>query len=265
VSQTSGARYRVPLVVAAVAAAISIISACSVATSGAGLQAAPGASSFPSSGPSSSSGSSPSSGSDGQSGTAPTEAQLESIVLRDGDLPEGWVNAGADTSGNDSDNGDAAKVPACAGLDATDNDQLNEADSSEYQLGQANIDSDASSFKEPADIVKDTNYILSPQFLQCADAIGPSQIDASLNAGEKVTKFVASLTRSSTPANLIATMHAQITVAASGQTVVEYIDTAYIIGPQIEASVTYGSANAPLSAALEAQVSKLVASRAAVS
>ena len=193
----------------------------------------------------------------------PATPQLLAITLQPADVPAGWKSTPYQP--DPSDAADNAALDKCLGVPDTDSDETGEADSPDYSLANATISSSASSYKSQADITTDTETIKSPKISSCLDALFATQLKPTLPTGSTLGGVSITVTphTSTEPANVIATAAGTISVTASGQSIVVYLNVAFITGPLIEAEVDFEDVGQPVPVAIQTAAITKVAARAA--
>lgn len=200
--------------------------------------------------------------------TSPTggevvDPNLDPLLLRQSDLPTGWVTQTASpTSPSDASN--AAQLSHCAGAKDTFPDQVGTA-ASQFGLGQATLNSNASRFMSQADVASDTQILKSPKASPCLTVL----LQAALNqdfAGSGITAsavhLVVSPGSAGGPSNIVATSAGSATISTPNGAGTVYIDSVYIAGPKIEVEIDYFGTN-PIEPGLFTSLGNVVAGRAA--
>ena len=193
-----------------------------------------------------------------------TTAQLKKVVLRPGDLPASWK--GTPTSGDSSDNSNA-ELTKCLGAKNTDADQVANADSADYSLGDATISSSATSYRSQSDVESDVALLASPKLSTCYASMAKKELAGSLPAGTTVGNVSVKFTPGpgGGASNVAGTGQATITVNANGQQVPVYVTFIYITGPNLEVEIDAENPGAPVPASVLRPVIQKLAARAAAS
>lgn len=260
-------------------AALLAVAGCSSSTSGKGTVGTSGAGSggFPSSSSVASGGAAGSgSGSGGTSsggassggasgGSAPSHATLAGVVLQAGDLPSSWT---AKPSGGDGSNSDVStELASCLGVDvgSLGPDKVDHADSDNYELGNSQVSSVASSYASQSSIDKRLAILQNPKAEGCLSTAFHDQLAKSLPAVAKVGDIPVRL--AAQPAGLpasvreVATATTQLSV--QGQTLSLEMRFAFISGHLLTASVSYVSVGAPVDDGVWTKAVTAVAGRVA--
>jgi len=190
-------------------------------------------------------------------------SQLKKIVLRRGDLPNGWKAAAYQPDPNEAANN--AALMRCIGARDTDSDKVAEAHSDGFDLGNASISSSATSYRSQSDLVSDVATLHSPKLSPCFGQLMKKQLAASLPAGATTESASIKITPGSVSghANVVATGTGTIKVRVNGQRVRVYLNVAFITGRLIEAEVDAENVGAPVPASVVNRVVATVATRAA--
>lgn len=191
-----------------------------------------------------------------------TLAQLKKIVLVSKDLPRGWKGSPYQAGPNDSANN--AAFMRCVGARDTDSDKVAEANSDDFNLGNASISSSATSYRSQSDLNNDEGALRSPKISPCFEQMMKKQLAASLPAGATTESASIKITPGSAggPANVIATGSGSVKVRVSGQEIKVYLTVAFIVGPLIEAEVDTTNVGAPVPASVVKPLVATVANRA---
>jgi hypothetical protein len=255
----TGGRSLGVLIVCVVAGA-SALTSCAVTTTGSGSKS-------PAFGPTSSAATSPSAApsstaatpTPSATGTPATAAHLATLVLQTGDVPTTWT-AATDTPDPDA-SAEQASLTSCVGARDTTADMVAQSNSDDFTMGDAEISSQASSYKSTDDITTDVGILTNPKIDSCYEALAKSQIAA----GPTVDSVTIAVTPGAAggPSNVVATLTGTITITESGQMQTLYLNSAFITGPLIEAEVDFDSPDAAVPAVLQAQLVALVANRVA--
>jgi hypothetical protein len=194
------------------------------------------------------------------SATPASQSQLQKIMLQPADLPAGWK--GTPYQADPSGAADQAAWVKCVGVRNTDADQVAEADSDDFTLGDAYISSSATSYRSQSDVDTDTAALLSPKAAPCFEKVAKQSLAAE---GAAVKSVSVKITPGSAggPANVVATLVATIKFSEGGKQTVHYYTNAFIIGPLIEAEVIAQNIGAPVPASLMEPLVATVANRAA--
>ena len=231
--------------VGAAGCVVAVLAACSSSSSAS--PSAPNGSQAPSSSPA----------------TPASLSQLKKIVLQPADLPSGWKGTPYQADPNNAaENGTLA---ACVGARDTDSDQVAEANSDDFGLGNATITSSATSYRSQSDLVTDIATLHSPKLSSCFSQMMKNQLASSLPAGSKVTSASIKVTPGSAggPANVIATGTGTVQVQVNGQQIPLYLSVAFITGPLIQAEVDADNPGTPVPASVVNRLAATVATRAA--
>ncbi len=171
------------------------------------------------------------------SGSPLAKTALASIVLQQADLPAGWTATAHDPDPNDA--ADQAALVACAGGKNTAGDKVAEADSPDFGLNDATVESSATSYKSPADIQADVALLNSSKISSCYDQLLKTQLGGSLPSGATIDAVSINITPGSATgsSNIAGTGTGSVTVTVSGQQTTIYLAVAFITGPQLEAEV----------------------------
>jgi hypothetical protein len=238
--------------VGAAGCVVAVLAACSSSSSAS--PSAPNGSQAPSSSPAA-----PASA----AATPASLSQLKKIVLQPADLPSGWKGTPYQADPNNAaENGTLA---ACVGARDTDSDQVAEANSDDFGLGNATITSSATSYRSQSDLVNDIAALHSPKLSSCFSQMMKKQLASSLPAGTKVTSASIKVTPGSAggPANVIATGTGTVQVQVNGQQIPLYLSVAFITGPLIQAEVDAENPGTPVPASVVNRLAATVATRAA--
>jgi hypothetical protein len=193
--------------------------------------------------------------------TPATLAQLKKIVLRATDLPPGWK--GTPYQANSGDSTGNAALAKCVGVRDTTPDQVADAHSDDFTLGNATISSDASSYRSQSDLDADEATLRSPKLSSCFDTLLKKEIASSFPGGSTVdSSFHVTPGSNGGPANVIATGADTVKVTASGTQATIYVSIAFITGPLVEAEVDAEGISAPLPASVMKPLIAGVATRA---
>jgi hypothetical protein len=187
-------------------------------------------------------------------------AELQKIVLQPADLPAGWK--GKPYQPDPTDAADQAAFAKCVGVRNTDDDEVAEANSQDFDLGDASIYSWAASYRSQSDVDADTAALLSPKAPPCFEKVAKQSLTTQ---GVTVKSVSVKITPGSAggPANVVATLVATIKATEGGKQIVDRSTAAYITGPLIEAQVVSESFGAPVPASVMDPLVATVANRAA--
>jgi hypothetical protein len=131
-------------------------------------------------------------------------------------------------------------------------------------MGNATVSSEADRYRSDSDLAVNLALVRNPKTVSCYKKL-TTAARLGLPSGTKLTSTSFSLSRrtSGQPANVIGSLHAVISILASGQKAVVYSDAVFIRGAHLGASVTFGNVGARVPAALQATLTATVAARAA--
>lgn len=197
-------------------------------------------------------------------GTAAEKAALAKLLLVPSDLPAGWTAGPAQTSADDG--AAQSRFASCVGIRDTHADKVAEADSQEFSNKTASISSSASSYSSAADITADeAAFRNATKATSCMTAMLRSEMTGQLPSGASLDDLNLKVVPGSNggPANVVAKITGTIKVTTSGQHLQVYLDSTYIAGKQVEAEIDFESFGAPVDAALQAKLVKVVAQRVA--
>lgn len=191
---------------------------------------------------------------------APTADQLKSYLLTDSDLPSGWTGTPHQT--DPSDAATQAAFESCLGGNSTQ-DQVAEADSSDYAMGEAQISSSATSYKSADDVKNDVAALTGPKVNSCFQDQVNTTLKKSLPAGATIDNSTITITPGSNggPQNVVATGKGTITVTVQGQQTTVNLLVGFITGNQVEAEVDYVNPGGTTDADLFTKLLNTVASR----
>jgi len=152
----------------------------------------------------------------------------------------------------------------CLGARDTTSDQVAEADSDDFNSGEATISSSATSFRSPSDIAADVTMLHSPKLSTCFGKFMTKELASSLPSGATIQSASIKVTPGSAggPANVIATGAGTIKIEANGQEIPIYLTVGFITGPLIEAEVDATNLGAPVSESVVKPLVDTVAARA---
>ena len=210
-------------------------------------------------------GGTPSPAAGGATHAAPKPAslsQLKKIVLQRADLPSGWK--AAPYQGDPNGPANDAALMKCVGARDTDSDRVAQANSDNFDLGNASISSSATSYRSQSDLVSDVTTLHSPKLSPCFGQMVKKQLAASLPAGATTESASIKIKPGSAggPANVVATGTGTIKVGLNGQQVPVYLTVAFITGPLIEAQVDAENVGTPVPASVVNRLVATVATRA---
>ncbi len=191
-----------------------------------------------------------------------TLSQLKKVVLQSAELPAGWKGTPHQADPNEA--AEDATLYECLGQRSTYGDQVAEADSDDFALGNATISSSATSYRSQSDVNTDLVMLRSPKLPTCFGQSITKELAGSLPAGTTVKSTSLSITLASagSPANISATGTAIIKVEVSGQEVPIYMTIAFITGPLIEGEVDAVNGNTPVPASVVKPLAAAMAARA---
>ena len=191
-------------------------------------------------------------------------AQLAKIVLQPGDFPQGWEPKPYEPDPNAS--AADAEFHKCLGVPSSDADQVAEANSDDFDQGDAEISSAAYSFRSQSAVDADVAGLHSAKAAPCLEQ-EMTKLFASggLPAGATLESVSFKITPGSAggPANVVATGAGTFKVSGSGLSVTGYLNVAFITGPLIEADVTSDNIGAPVPTSVMDPLVAAVADRAA--
>ena len=208
-------------------------------------------------------GSSPRPSTSASAATPASLSQLKKIVLQPADLPSGWKGTAYQPGPNDASMN--AGMVKCVGARITESDQVAEAHSENFALGEASVSSSATSFRSQSDLAADETMLRSPKLSPCLGQVIKKQLAASLPAGATIKSASINIKPGSAggPANVVATGTGTIKVQANGRQISVYMTVAFIKGPLIEAEVDADNVGAPVPASVVKPLVAIVATRAA--
>jgi hypothetical protein len=197
------------------------------------------------------------------SATPASLSQLQKIVLQPTDLPAGWK--GTPYQPDPSEAAYDAAFAKCVGLRNTDADKVAEANSLDFDRGDASIGSSATSYRSQSDVVADVAALHSPKYAPCLARLTKKVFATSLPAGATVESVSVKITPglAGGPTNVVANGAGTIKVSVSGHQVVVYLTEAFITGPLLEADVETYNVGRPVRASLLKSLVATVANRAA--
>ncbi|MCW2783730.1 MAG: hypothetical protein JWP74_247 [Marmoricola sp.] len=189
-------------------------------------------------------------------------ADLKKIVLKPSDLPSGW--RGTPYHADPGDDAEDAALTRCVGARNTDPDQVAEADSDDFGLGNATISSSADSYKSQSDLDVDVAILHSPKASGCFDRMFTKDLASSLPAGSKIApaSFKILPRFAGSPANVIGIGNMTVSLTVHGQKIPVYVTVAFITGTLIEAEVDVENIGRPVPTSLVKSVVDTVAARA---
>jgi hypothetical protein len=160
---------------------------------------------------------------------------------------------------------DQAAFVKCVGARNTDGDQVAEANSEEFDLGDASIGSSADSYRSQSDVDADVAILHSPKASSCYDQVMKKVLATSKPAGATIESESIKLTPGSAdgPANVAGTLTTTVKFSANGQQVPLYVTSTFITGPLIEAEVDTSNVGAPVPSSVVNALVATVATRAA--
>jgi hypothetical protein len=191
--------------------------------------------------------------------TPATLSQLQNIVLRPSDLPVGWKGTPYVPDANDP--ADSAALMKCIGARDTESDQVADAHSDDFNLGNATISSDASSYRSQSDLDSDVTALHSPKLSACFT----QELKKELPVGSTFESSSLKITPGSAggPSNVVATGGGVIDIEDGGQQIAVYVTVDFITGPLIQAQVDAENVGAAVPASVVNPLVAAVASRAA--
>jgi hypothetical protein len=169
-----------------------------------------------------------------------------------------------DPATNAADKTGVAAFAKCVGKPNSDLDQVAEANSDDFDQGDAEISSDASSYRSQRLVDSDIAALHSPKASLCFEQVLKATITAAAPEAtiESVT-FKITPGSAGGPANVIANGAGTFKIGMGGNAAEGYFSNAFIFGPMIEANVTAISTGAPVSTSLVESLAAAVANRAA--
>ncbi len=197
------------------------------------------------------------------SSAPPATPALRAIVLQAADLPSTWK--GTPYQADPTTGSDQAALVRCIGGKNTGPDETGEADSADFDLGNATISSSASSYRSASDIAADTALLRSSKASACFESLTRKELPSSLPAGSKIgaMSFVFSAPAKGLPSSVVAQLAARIAVTVQGQTLTLYTDSAFIAHGLVEAEVDFEDVATHVPAGLQTRLVTLVATRSA--
>lgn len=233
------------------------LTGCSSSSSGGNTTS----SSSSSSAPSSSSSSRSDTQSSSSASTSVGSPKLTSLTVQASDLPSTWKPTPYEPDPNDAKA--QAALLACAGAQNTAPDATGAAHSPDYNLSNASISSDASSYRSQADVDADKALLANPKIDTCYEKLLRSELGKSFPSGTTINGVDVKITPGSGggPADVVGNGVATVKVAANGKSVTVYVNVAFIAGKLTEVEVDFENVGAPVPAATRAAVIKAVAGR----
>jgi hypothetical protein len=218
------------------ALAVLAAAACSSSTNGSGSTASSSFRAVASS-PGSTSGSTPvgTPSTSSPSAVDPQTVNLQSLVLQRADVPSGWT-AKTHTEDSSSDLEDR-EVIACLGSNIQPNaGRIQQVHSDDYDQGQSEITSDASSWQTAQNVQDQIGLITSPK----ADACFKQALEKQLASapGLQVTVDIQP-GAGGLPSDVVARLHAVVTYTDNGKLARLYFDTAFIAKGTVTAEVDF--------------------------
>lgn len=195
--------------------------------------------------------------------TPATLAQLKKMVLQPADLPSGWKGT-PPTQADQSTPAEDAAMAKCLGSSYTDSDQFAEADSDNFDLGNATISSSARSFRSQSDQAAYVAMFHSPKLSTCFGQMLTKELGASSSTAGATVQSSIKITPGSPggPANVVATGTGTIKVQGNGQVIPIYMTVAFITGPLTEVEVDAVNTDAPVPTSVVMPLVATVAARA---
>lgn len=174
---------------------------------------------------------------------APTATRLAAITLQPADLPAGW--AGAPYQADPTAAASQAALASCLGIANTDLDKAAEAHSQDFSQGDAQISSQAESYKSPGDVQIDVKSLSSPKADSCFEQAARSSATAQ---GLTVSNVTVKVTPGPVNgiSNVAGTANMTATVTESGNTGQFVTKAVFITGPDIEAEIDFTNIDGPL-------------------
>jgi hypothetical protein len=186
------------------------------------------------------------------------------MVLQPADLPSGWKGTPYQADPNEAAN-DAA-FTKCIGVRDTDSDKVANANSDDFDSGNATISSSATSYRSQSDLANDVAALHSSKFSPCFGQMMKKELATSLPAGGEVESVSIKITPASagTPSDVVAIGTGVLKVKASGQQLSVYLTAAFITGPSmIESEVDAENVGTPVPASVVNPLVTTVANRVA--
>ena len=206
------------------------------------------------------------------SGTKPaTAAQLKAVVVQASEVPAGWQAAppSDDDSDDPDDAADSAQLAKCLDARDTSADILVNVDSAQFILGDATIDSSATSYRSQDSINSDVATLRNPKLSGCWTPVlrkafesGLTSTDVAVDATVDASSVRVELNPSGQPSNVAAIVDWTTKITAYGQKLPVYVRMVFIAGPLIEAEVTGANYGAPLPSSILNPLIAKVAARA---
>jgi hypothetical protein len=192
-------------------------------------------------------------------------AQLAKIVLQPADFPVGWEHTPYEP--DPAESAAAGEFAKCLGVPNRDTDQVAEAHSGDFALGDARISSEAYSLRSQSEVDADIAGLHSAKASPCYEQELRNVIASAAPGGAPIESVSFKITPGSAggPANVVATGAGtfRFKVGGSVYSRAGVVSVAFITGPLIEADVTVNSAGAPVPTALMGSLVVAVARRAA--
>lgn len=184
------------------------------------------------------------------------------MVLTKGDVPSGWTASAAD----DSEDSSTATFFACVGVPDSSPHQVAEADSPDFNQGEATISSSATSYQSSADVDSDAKAFADPDKANdCGRKLVQDELTQSMPAGSKIDHLQVNFEAkpAGLPDNVAALLNCSLVVTVSGQSVPVYVDVAFIRGVTVEANASFVNLGTPVADALQKKLITIVATRVA--
>ena len=194
----------------------------------------------------------------------PTQQQLQTVVLvQPSDLPTGWTASPAAVPPYRA--ADATAFAQCMGIQDTGADVAAAGVSPSYASGSGVINSTATSFANTMDVQIDTAALIDPKASTCYVQVLKARLIASLPKTSIVKTFTLKITPGAGggPTNVVATSTGTIAYTVSGKTITINFDLVYLVGPRVEAQISFGTTGTAIAAAVKTAVVAKVAARVA--
>jgi hypothetical protein len=188
-------------------------------------------------------------------------------VLQPSDFPAGWQHTPytsdptTDAAGNAAD----AAFAKCLGVPNSETDKVAEGHSGDFDQGDAEISSDATSFRSQSVVDADVAALQGPKASPCGEQLVRQTLAGATPAGGTIESVSFKITPGSGdgPTNVVATGAGSFKISVSGNSAEGYVSITFISGPMIETDVTAFNVGAPVSASLTDSLVSAVANRAA--
>lgn len=189
--------------------------------------------------------------------------KLQSIVVQAVDLPAGWN--GSPSSPENNPGAEEAAIASCLGIRNTYPDRVASVDSQDFSMGEAQIGSTASSYRNEEDITSDLAALNNPNASSCYERQLKDALTAALPQGSVVGDTTVHITPGTNggPANVAGVASATMSVSVNGQPLTFFTNITFIKGPKLEVTVNFFNTGSELPQDLRSQVVQKVAARAA--